>query len=117
MMEQTNEPNEKMKTTLSTLPIEKSLLTREKGEIIGDELVIMNVEPITTHSPEGEDRNVNLYTARDNKIDSVVMFFGSAIMDKQNVKPSDHVVIDLRASKEGRKYYLFIVLHNYEVEK
>ena len=117
MTEQTNEPNEKMKTTLSTLPIEKSLLTREKGEIIGDELVIMNVEPITTHSPEGEDRIVNLYTARDNKIDSVVMFFGSAIMDKQNVKPSDHVVIDLRASQEGRKYYLFIVLHNYEVEK
>jgi hypothetical protein len=84
---------------------------------VGDELVIMNIEPVHTQSPEGESRDVNLYTARNNKTDSVVIFFGSAVMDKQSVKLSDHVVIDLRISKEGRKYYLFLVLHNYEVEK
>ncbi|EQB66441.1 MAG: hypothetical protein AMDU2_EPLC00007G0082 [Thermoplasmatales archaeon E-plasma] len=113
----TEQPNEKINKILAELPIEKSLLTKEKSDLVGDELVIMNIEPVHTQSPEGESRDVNLYTARNNKTDSVVIFFGSAVMDKQSVKLSDHVVIDLRISKEGRKYYLFLVLHNYEVEK
>lgn len=38
----------------------------------------------------------------------VVTFFGSSVMDTQEVAAGDVVKIDQKASKEGNKYYIFV---------
>jgi hypothetical protein len=81
-------------------------------------MTIEGYEKKNTTTPEGEKREVNLYTAKlhyDKDSDLLIQFFGSSVMDNQiergEVKPSDRITIDKIASKgSGRTYYLFVLL-------
>ncbi|MEM3191522.1 MAG: hypothetical protein QW735_03685 [archaeon] len=84
-----------------------SVLITPKWALIGDELLLTNIEAIPT-TLRGENSSVNLYTAKDVKRDEIVQFFGSLVMDSQNFKVGAKVTIDQRVSKEGRKYFIFV---------
>ena len=93
-------------------------MTRTKDNLIGQEMTLENIEKKTTQTPEGENRDVNLYTAKlhyDKDRDETIQFFGSSVMDsqiaKQSIKIGDRVSIDKIVSKEsGRTYYAFVLL-------
>jgi hypothetical protein len=93
-------------------------LTRNKEDLIGQEMTLEKVEKKETTTPEGEKREINLYTARlhyDKDADLTIQFFGTAIMDNQVAKGSiqigDRVSIDKIVSKEsGHTYNTFVLL-------
>lgn len=93
-------------------------LTRNKDSLIGQEMTLEKVEKKETTTPEGEKREVNLYTARlhyEKDPDIIIQFFGTAIMDNQVAKGSiqigDRVSIDKIVSKEsGHTYNTFVLL-------
>lgn len=97
-------------------------MTRTKDSLIGREMTLENIEKKRTQTPEGENRDVNLYTAKlhyDKDKDETVQFFGSSVMDnqiaKQSIKMGDRVSIDKIVSKEsGRMYYAFVLLSRIE---
>ncbi|MEM0142816.1 MAG: hypothetical protein QXL94_02510 [Candidatus Parvarchaeum sp.] len=97
-------------------------LTREKDNLVGQEMTIEKAERKQTTTPEGEKREVNLYTAKlhyDNDRDELVQFFGTSVMDnqfaKQSIKLGDRVSIDKIVSKQsGRTYYAFVLLSRTE---
>lgn len=97
-------------------------LTRSKDNLIGQEMTIEKYEKKDTTTPEGEKREVNLYTAKlhnDKDKDETIQFFGSSVMDnqiaKQSIKLGDRVSIDKIVSKEsGRTYYAFVLLSRVE---
>jgi hypothetical protein len=97
-------------------------LTRNKDDLIGQEMTIEKIERKETTTPEGEKREVNLYTAKlhyEKDKDELVQFFGTSVMDNQLVKGSikmgDRVSIDKIVSKEsGRTYYTFVLLSRTE---
>ena len=97
-------------------------MTRTKDSLIGREMTLENIEKKRTQTPEGENRDVNLYTAKlhyDKDKDETIQFFGSSVMDnqiaKQSIKMGDRVSIDKIVSKEsGRMYYAFVLLSRIE---
>ena len=97
-------------------------MTRTKDSLIGQEMTLENIEKKITQTPEGENRDVNLYTAKlhyDKDKDETIQFFGSSVMDnqiaKQSIKMGDRVSIDKIVSKEsGRMYYAFVLLSRIE---
>ena len=97
-------------------------LTREKDSLIGQEITLEKAEKKETTTPEGEKREVNLYTAKlhnDKDRDELVQFFGTSVMDnqlaKESIKLGDRVSIDKIVSKEsGRTYYAFVLLSRTE---
>ena len=97
-------------------------MTRTKDSLIGQEMTLENIEKKRTQTPEGENRDVNLYTAKlhyDKDKDETIQFFGSSVMDnqiaKQSIKIGDRVSIDKIVSKEsGRTYYAFVLLSRIE---
>ena len=97
-------------------------MTRTKDSLIGQEMTLENIEKKITQTPEGENRDVNLYTAKlhyDRDKDETIQFFGSSVMDnqiaKQSIKMGDRVSIDKIVSKEsGRMYYAFVLLSRIE---
>jgi hypothetical protein len=97
-------------------------LTRNKDDLIGQEMTLMSAEKKDTTSPEGEKRQVNLYTAKlhyEKDRDELVQFFGSSVMDNQiakgSIKMGDRITIDKIVSKEsGRTYYTFVPLSRTE---
>ena len=97
-------------------------LTRNKDNLIGQEMTLEKYEKKDTATPEGEKREVNLYTAKlhyDKDKDEMIQFFGSSVMDnqiaKQSIKLGDTVSIDKIVSKEsGRTYYAFVLLSRIE---
>ncbi|MEM3448318.1 MAG: hypothetical protein QXU79_01980 [Candidatus Micrarchaeaceae archaeon] len=97
-------------------------LTREKDNLVGQEMTIEKAERKQTTTPEGEKREVNLYTAKlhyDNDRDELVQFFGTSVTDnqfaKQSIKLGDRVSIDKIVSKQsGRTYYAFVLLSRTE---
>ena len=97
-------------------------LTRKKEDLVGQEMTIEKAEKKETTTPEGEKREVNLYTAKlhyDNDRDELVQFFGTVVMDNQiakgSIKIGDRVSIDKIISKEsGRTYYAFVLLSRTE---
>ncbi|MCL5989790.1 MAG: hypothetical protein M1166_05630 [Candidatus Thermoplasmatota archaeon] len=97
-------------------------MTRTKDSLIGQEMTLENIEKKTTQTLEGENRDVNLYTAKlhyDKDKDETIQFFGSSVMDnqiaKQSIKIGDRVSIDKIVSKEsGRTYYAFVLLSRIE---
>jgi hypothetical protein len=99
-------------------------LTRDKNALIGQEMTIEGWEKKDTTTPEGEQRSVNLYTARlhyDKDRDETIQFFGTSVMDnqvaKQSIKTGDRVSIDKIVSKEsGRTYYAFVLLSRTEAD-
>ena len=97
-------------------------LTRDKDNLIGQEMTIEKYEKKETTTPEDEKREVNLYTAKlhyDNDRDETIQFFGTSVMDNQiakaSIKIGDRVSIDKIVSKErGRTYYAFVLLSRTE---
>ncbi|MEM3191765.1 MAG: hypothetical protein QW292_06690 [Candidatus Parvarchaeota archaeon] len=97
-------------------------LTREKDNLVGQEMTIEKAERKQTTTPEGEKREVNLYTAKlhyDNDRDELVQFFGTSVTDnqfaKQSIKLGNRVSIDKIVSKQsGRTYYAFVLLSRTE---
>ena len=97
-------------------------LTRDKDNLVGQEMTIEKTEKKEMTTPEGEKREVNLYTAKlhyENDKDELVQFFGTAVMDNQiakgSIKIGDRVTIDKIVSKEsGRTYYAFVLLSRTE---
>ncbi|MEM3873387.1 MAG: hypothetical protein QXE05_12580, partial [Nitrososphaeria archaeon] len=89
---------------------------------VGQEMTIEKAERKQTTTPEGEKREVNLYTAKlhyDNDRDELVQFFGTSVTDnqfaKQSIKLGDRVSIDKIVSKQsGRTYYAFVLLSRTE---
>ena len=95
-------------------------MTRTKDSLIGQEMTLENIEKKTTQTLEGENRDVNLYTAKLHyDKDETIQFFGSSVMDnqiaKQSINMGDRVSIDKIVSKEsGRMYYAFVLLSRIE---
>ncbi len=96
-------------------------MTRDKDELIGQEITLISAEKKDTTSQEGEKRAVNLYTAKlhSNNRDETVQFFGTSVMDnqlaKQSIRLGDRISIDKIVSKEsGRIYYAFVLLSRVE---
>jgi hypothetical protein len=97
-------------------------MTRDKDSLIGQEMTIEKIEKKNTKTSEGNDREVNLYTAKqhyDKDRDETIQFFGSSVMDnqiaKQSIKIGDRVSIDKIVSKEsGHTYYAFVLLSREE---
>ena len=85
-----------------------SILITPKWALIGDELMLTNIDVIPTTLPNKENKSVNLYTAKDIRRGEIVQFFGSSVMDGQGIKIGARVSIDQRISKEGRKYFVFV---------
>lgn len=93
-------------------------LTRQKENLIGQEMTLETIEKKETTTPEGEKREVNLYTAKlhyEKDKDELVQFFGTSVMDNQiargSIKIGDRVSVDKIVSKEsGRTYYTFVLL-------
>lgn len=102
-------PNENMKPEIQNIDAGSSTLTADKAGLVGDELIIVAIEKKEVEY-EDEKRVVNLYTARNVQTGTMVQFFGSAVLDAQEIKVESRVVLDLRTSKSGRKYYVFIIL-------
>ena len=86
-------------------------MTVDKAGLVGDELTIVAIEKKEVEY-EDEKREVNLYTAKNVHTETMVQFFGSSVMDSQDVKVGARVILDLRTSKSGRKYYVFVILPN-----
>lgn len=97
-------------------------LTRNKDDLVGQEMTLEKAERKDTTTPEGQKREINLYTARlhyDKDSDTTIQFFGTSVMDNQvakgSVKMGDRVSIDKIVSKEsGRTYYTFVLLSRTE---
>ena len=97
-------------------------LTRNKEDLVGRVMTIERIEKKKTTTPEGETREVNLYTASlhyERDKDELVQFFGTPVMDEQLVRGGiyigDKVSIDKIVSKQsGRTYYTFIILSHTE---
>ena len=97
-------------------------LTRNKDSLIGQEMTIEKIERKETTTPEGEKREVNLYTAKqhyEKDRDELVQFFGTSVMDNQitkgSIKIGDRVSVDKIVSKEsGHTYYSFVLLERTE---
>ena len=51
--------------------------------------------------------NVKKYTCLDNTDKRVVSFFGSSIMDNQELRYTDHLSIEKKQSKAGKLYYIW----------
>jgi hypothetical protein len=106
------------------LGIEKGTraLTRNKDDLVGQEMTLEKIERKETTKENGDKREVNLYTAKlhnDKDRDELVQFFGTSVMDNQiakgSIKMGDRVSIDKIVSKEsGRTYYTFVPLSRTE---
>lgn len=100
-----------MKPEIQNIDAGASTLTVDKAGLVGDELTIVAIEKKEVEY-EDEKREVNLYTAKNVHTETMVQFFGSSVMDSQDVKVGARVILDLRTSKSGRKYYVFVILPN-----
>ena len=84
----------------------KEAVLVRKADIIGHDLTILEEERLQLPYNE-QIHNVKKYTCLDNTDQRVVSFFGSSIMDNQELRYTDHLSIEKKISKAGKQYYIW----------
>ena len=78
------------------------IATTKKADLIGIPMIISGIKTIPS-----KNGVVNLYTATVPPNNRAVAFFGSGVMDRQNVEVGSAVVIDTGVSKKGQFYKFY----------
>ena len=84
----------------------KEAILVKKADIIGHDLTMLEEEQFQLPYNE-QIHNVKKYTCLDNTDQRVVSFFGSSIMDNQELRYTDHLSIEKKISKAGKQYYIW----------
>ena len=78
----------------------------KKMDIIGHDLTLLEEEQFQLPY-DGQIHNVKKYTCLDNTDQRAVSFFGSSVMDNQELRYTDHLSIEKKVSKAGKLYYMW----------
>ena len=84
----------------------KEAVLVKKADVIGHDLTILEEEQLQLPYNE-QIHNVKKYTCLDNTDQRIVSFFGSSVMDNQELRYTDHLRIDKKVSKSGKTYYIW----------
>lgn len=84
----------------------KEAVLVNKTDILGHDLTILEEEQFQLPFND-QIHNVKKYTCIDNTDGRVVSFFGSSVMDKQELRYTDHVSIEKKVSKAEKPYYIW----------
>lgn len=84
----------------------KEAVLVKKADIIGHDLTLLEEEQFQLPYND-QIHNVKKYTCLDNTDQRAVSFFGSSIMDNQELRYTDHLSIEKKISKTGKPYYIW----------